>query len=127
MTHTLRRTAATLAAAALLAGCATVDRYQPIVDVHPGDRVAYERDLAECRNLARQLPDPMHAAIAGALIGAALGAALGHAGGFDGAGRQALAGTGAVAGSVAGGAEGHQSIQDVVRRCLVGRGWRVLR
>ncbi len=125
------KTHAALAAAALgLAACAQT--YQPIVDLGGVDQAKYQRDLADCRQYAEQV-DPAGEAMAGALLGAALGAALGAVtGSFD---NGISAGTGAAAGAayggtlgVASGAAGGVGGQiDVIRNCLRGRGYNVLR
>jgi len=129
--HVPLKTQAALATAALgLAACART--YQPIVDLGGVDQAKYQRDLAACRHYAEQV-DPACEAIAGALLGAALGAALGAVtGSFDSG---ISAGTGAAAGAayggtlgVAGGAAGGVGGQiDVIRNCLRGRSYTVLR
>jgi len=102
----------------LLAACAG----RPIVDMAGVDPAQYQRDLAECRGYADQVPKRAGGgAVVGALIGAAVGAAIGNS---DTA--QALAGAGAVQGAAEGAAMSHQERAVVVRRCLAGRGYRVL-
>jgi len=102
----------------LLAACAG----RPIVDMAGVDPAQYQRDLAECRGYADQVPKrAAGGAVVGALIGAAVGAAIGNS---DTA--QALAGAGAVQGAAEGAATTHEERAVVVRRCLAGRGYRVL-
>jgi uncharacterized protein YcfJ len=113
-----------LTLAALLCACATTPEYRPVIDTQHVDMNAYERDLAECKALARQR-DVGQSAAGGAILGAILGAALGGAiGGSDYVGYGA--GVGAVQGTAAGAASGADSQYQIVERCLQGRGYRVL-
>lgn len=106
----------------MLAGCAT---YRPIVDMKGVDRNAYEADLKECQEYAKQV-DPGGDAATGAVAGAAFGALLGAAiGGRGSAGYGAR--IGAAQGVGAGAAHGLAGQIQVVRNCMVGRGYRVLR
>ncbi len=118
---------AALAAALVIAGCA----YRPIVDTaQPSfDPARYQADLGQCEAFAEQV-NPAEQVGTGALLGAALGAGLGAIGGaFAG-----QVGTGAAIGAAVGGASGgagglgqaHLRREDVVRRCLTGRGYMVL-
>ncbi len=113
--------------AAMISGCA----YQPIVDAgQPGfDPQRYQLDLAQCRIYADQI-NAFEEAGGGALVGAGIGAALGAiAGSFAG-----QVGEGAAIGAAVGGASGLAGgagrgvvrREDVVRRCLAGRGYMVL-
>ncbi len=126
----MRLAAIALAAAILaggLAGCA--DTYRPIVDRQGVDPSAYERDLAECRDYARRV-DPAASAAKGGLLGGAVGAAVGAVvGALTGnVGRGAAIGAagGATGGVIRGGIRGGARQKRVVRRCLRGRGYRVL-
>jgi len=120
-----------LAALALgLAACA--QSYQPIVDMGGVDQARYQRDLAACRQYAEQV-NPAGEVIAGAVLGAALGAALGAVtGSFDsgiGSGASAAAGAayGGTLGVAGGAANGVGGQIEVIRNCLRGRGYNVLR
>jgi hypothetical protein len=118
-----------LAATCLVAGCA--QSYQPIIDtrgVHPAQ---YQADLADCRAYAQQVSPAQEAAggaLAGGLIGAALGAVTGaitNAGfGTSTALGAALGGT---SGAASGTLQGIEGQKDVIRRCMAGRGYSVLR
>lgn len=116
--------------AAFVAGCAQT--FRPIVDMKAVDEAKYEQDLAECRAYADEV-SPLEEAGAGALfgvlVGAALGAVLGATGDGLSAGAGAVAGAalGGTTGVVAGGAGGAQAQADVIKACLSGRGYRVLR
>jgi hypothetical protein len=121
------RKAGALALAGLLAACAS--HFEPIIDpaTTRGDNLP--RDLADCRGLAEQQNVAGSVGTSG-LIGAGLGAGLGAIAGAFGGG----AGTGAALGAALGGgtglahgALGSQAERDqIVRNCLVGRGYRVL-
>lgn len=107
---------------AMLAGCAS---YRPVVDTKGIDQSRYETDLKECQDLATQVNAGGEAA-AGALMGAIFGALLGAAvGGRDMAGYGA--GIGAVSGGGAGTATGMTGQIQVIKNCMIGRGYRVLR
>ena len=105
----------------LVAGCAT---YLPIVDRQGVDANRYNADLADCQQYATQVDPAAHAA-AGAAVGAGLGAALGAI-----FGNRQTAGQGAAAyglvGAAAGGAQGADSQMNIIRRCMSGRGYKVL-
>jgi hypothetical protein len=111
-----------------LAACAR--SYEPIVDTQGVDPAQYEADLADCRAYAEQV-DPAAEAGTGALIGGAIGAALGAiAGAFSGdAGSGAAVGAavGGAGGGISGGAEGVAGQRQVIRNCMSGRGYTVLR
>jgi len=110
-----------------LAGCA--DTYRPIVDSQGVNQAEYERDLAECREYARRV-DPAGSAAEGGLLGGAVGAAVGAVvGALTGnVGRGAAIGAagGATGGVLRGGIRGGARQKRVLRRCLRGRGYRVL-
>ena len=113
-------------AAALLAGCAApMYSYQPLVD---GDTTSaqYQRDLEECRAYAMTKPSAENSAAVGAIVGALAGVALLALGGGRGGWGNEVAAVGAAAGAVQGYSEGAQGQQGVVKRCLAGRGHRVL-
>ena len=113
-------------AAAVLAGCAApMHSYQPLVD---GDTTStqYQRDLEECRAYAMSKPSAENAAAVGAIVGALAGVALLALGGGRGGWGNEVAAVGAAMGGVQGYSEGAQGQQNVVKRCLAGRGHRVL-
>ena len=113
-------------AAALLAGCAApMHSYQPLVD---GDTTStqYLLDLEECRAYAMTKPSAESSAAVGAIVGALAGVAMLALGGGRGGWGNEVAALGAAAGGVQGYVEGAQGQQNVVKRCLAGRGYRVL-
>lgn len=98
--------------------------YRPVVDTKGVDPVVYENDLKECQKFAEEV-DPTKNAIAGAVIGAVLGAAIGSIGGNSDI-TNVVAAQGAVTGAAAGGGASAGSQIDIVRRCMAGRGYKVL-
>jgi len=103
----------------LLVGCAA--HPDPIIDTQGVNLVAYQRDLADCQSYAEQVQ--VSAGVAkGSAAGAAYGAAIGAIRGDIGQ----AAGVGAVSGGAWSGLEADREKQRVVKRCLTGRGYRVL-
>jgi hypothetical protein len=120
----------------LLSGCAVApvarDDYS-LIDPKGVDMASYQQDYRECAALANQTR-PEDRAVAGGLGGAAIGAAFGALlgaviCGSDCAGTGAGIGavTGGTQGAVGGGASGVQEQQTALRRCLAGRGYRIIR
>ena len=122
----MKKIVAIALAAAILAGCAApMHQYRPLVDTDTTSP-QYQRDLEECRAYAMTKPSAENAAAAGAILGALAGVALlALSGGRDGWGNEA-AGIGALIGGVEGYSKGAEGQQGVVKRCLAGRGYRVL-
>ena len=113
--------------ASLLAGCAatTGANYRPIIDTQGVDFNRYERDLRDCQSFATQTAGAGESAAAGALAGAVLGGVLAAAAGKNYS-RSSTARVGAVTGAVGAGAEGETNQRNIIRRCLAGRGYKVL-
>ena len=129
-----RMTATALAAAMTISGCVSYSGadYRPIVDTR--DRVAYEQDLAECRELAirevrgsdsRAARLGFLSTLTGALIGLAIGADVGDTG-VAVAGAAIGAGIGAATSADKRRQEVDYRRADVIYQCMEGRGWRVL-
>ena len=93
----------------------------PIIDRKGVDPVAYERDLAECAKYAGEIQVASGAA-KGAVAGGAYGAAVGSIHGNASQG----AGTGAISGAAWSALDADREKQQVVKRCLAGRGYHVL-
>jgi len=111
-----------VAALLILTGCTTTDEI--IIDQKGVDMNAYQRDLAECRGYASGVKTE-EKAVRGAGSGAVVGGLVGAiTGGAEGAAKGA--GVGAVGGTARGIDEGERSEVQVVKRCLSGRGYRVL-
>ncbi len=106
----------------VLSGCA--GQRQVIVDQRGTDPVLYQRDRAECEAYARQLRSGEKVAgktAGGAVVGGAVGAAAGNS-----TTAQRGAGVGAVLGFFRGLGGASREQHMVVKRCLSGRGYRVL-
>lgn len=111
-----------LALPLVLAACTTTDEI--IIDRKGVDPAAYNADLAECREYAAEVKTGekgARGAASGAVVGGAVGAIFG---GAEGAARGA--GAGAVTGGARGLGEGERDEVEVVKRCLRGRGYKVL-
>ncbi|MCI5106148.1 MAG: glycine zipper domain-containing protein [Pseudomonadales bacterium] len=96
----------------------------PIIDPRGVNMTQYQRDLAACRAIAGQVEvgqDTAAGAVAGAVAGAAIGAIVG-----DSDTAQGGAGVGAVLGGSRAAMRSLREQERVVRRCLNGRGYRVL-
>ena len=107
--------------ALLLAGCSSSP--DPIIDTKGVNMTVYEEDLAECRTYAEQV-DVGSGVGKSAGVGAATGGAVGAIAKDGNVGRSA--GIGAVLGASRGGVKGSKEKEDVVKRCLRGRGYKVL-
>lgn len=97
---------------------------EPVIDPQGVNLVAYEQDLLECQALgehANVVADTATSAAGGAAVGGLVGAAIGNS---ETAKRGA--GAGAVLGGVRGYQRGSREQDRIVRRCLTGRGYRVL-
>ena len=106
----------------VLAACTTTDEI--IIDKKGVNMSRYEEDLADCRGYATEVKTGekgARGAVSGAVVGGAVGAIID---GAEGAGRGA--GVGAVTGGAKGINKGEQEEVQVVKRCLRGRGYRVL-
>jgi uncharacterized protein YcfJ len=117
------RIAGLLLTLSLIAGCAgSGAQVTPILDGEPTQ--AYQRDLEDCRSLARGQNQLDQETVAATLIGAVAGAAIGD---LDDDG-DALGG--AVAGGLLGGVsaavEAMEKREEIVFHCLRGRGHRVV-
>jgi outer membrane lipoprotein SlyB len=123
------RTAAAMLATALCVGaCAGAD-YRPVVDMQGHTEVAYDRDVAECQQMARTARDNTSEA-EGAGVGAAAGGAGGALLGAIGGDPLLGAGVGALAGLV--GTGGYEEVktenreETIVRNCMRSRGYSIL-
>lgn len=118
----MRTTVVLITAIALLPACTTTDEI--IIDRKGVNMAAYEQDLAQCREYSQGVKTGekgARGAATSAVIGAAVGAILD---GPDGAARGA--GIGTVTGGARGVSEGEREEVQVVKRCLRGRGYKVL-
>ncbi len=106
-------------AGVILAGCAA--HPGPIVDTKGVNMVRYEQDLYECGLYAQQIRTEAGVA-KGALGGAAVGGAIGAIAGDAAEG----AGIGAVSGGAKSAIYNERQKRQVTKRCMRGRGYRVL-
>ena len=102
-----------------ISGCAS--HPDPIVDTKGVNETLFAMDWVECEEYSDQVVvgrGIAKSATTGAAVGAATGAISGNA--SDGAGY------GAIWGGLRGGLKGNREKQNVFKRCLRGRGYRVL-
>jgi outer membrane lipoprotein SlyB len=102
--------------------CTTTDEI--IIDEKNVDMSAYEQDLSECKSYAsgvKKGEKTAKGAGSGAVVGGLIGGIVG-----GGSGAAKGAGVGAVGGGAKGASKGEQSEVQVVKRCLSGRGYKVL-
>jgi hypothetical protein len=108
-----------IALLACTSACTTTDEI--IIDRQGVDMSRYDQDLAECKSYATEVQTGKKVAkgaASGAVVGGLIGVITGDAG--------KAAGVGAVTGGAKGASEGAEDEVDVVKRCLRGRGYKVL-
>lgn len=108
-----------IAIVGLIGGCAS--HPDPIIDQKGVDMAKYKQDLAECKSYAADV-SVAEGTAKGAAVGAVVGAAAGAISGDAGAG----AGYGGLSGGTQSGLKNQRSKEQVVKRCVKGRGYRVL-
>lgn len=111
----------------MFTGCAGPSgaNYRPIVDTQGVDFNRYESDLRACQGFASQTASAGESAVGGAVAGAMLGGILAAAAG-KAYSKTNSAQVGAVTGAVGAGARGETDQRNIIRRCLAGRGYKVL-
>lgn len=128
MSHTRKITIC--AAIVLATGCAVEpQRHATLVDYQqPGyDQAKYRQDDLACNDLARQRASTAASSAAGGLLaGVLLGAIVGNAYGQTGHGAAYGAALGTASGGLHGAADDAITYKQIVRRCMVGRGYVVL-
>ena len=95
-----------------------------IVDTKGVDMSGYEQDLSDCYAYADEVPVG-EKVVAGTVVGAAVGGVVGAVVG-DSRTAEKVAGVGAVKGALKGTGSGLSERDRVIKRCLQGRGYRVL-
>lgn len=111
----------------LLTSCSSIEDLtgnNPIIDTQGVNLARYEADLLQCQNYADEVAIAQKAgsgAVTGAVVGGVFGAVVGNS---DTAKKGA--GIGAVGGGARGVGEGIRERERVIKRCLIGRGYRVL-
>jgi hypothetical protein len=116
------RTWLLVAAGVISAGCAA--QPDPIIDMKGVDREQYEQDWDDCESYTEEV-----LVARGVAKGAGLGAAVGGAAGAIGGNSSDVAegaGIGALYGGLRSGLDADEMKQDVFKRCMRGRGYRVL-
>lgn len=101
----------------LLTACSS----KPIVDTKGVDQAIYEQDLKECEALAEQVNQAAQvgkSAAFGALVGAAYGAISGKG--------ETGAAMGGISGATSGASKSDQEKMQVLKNCLINRGYTVL-
>ena len=104
---------------AIMAGCSS--HPEPIIDMKGVDPVVMQDDWNECEAYSEEVIVARGAAkgaAGGAVVGAATGAISGNA--------DSGAGYGAIWGATRSGIEGSKEKETVFKRCMRGRGYRVL-
>jgi len=107
-----------------LANCAG-SNYRPIVDTKGIDLAKYETDLSQCQEYAKQSLSAGESAAIGAAGGAVVGAVLGAITG-NRTNARTVGEVGAVAGAIGAGSKGEQNQRNIINKCLMGRGYKVL-
>ncbi len=110
----------TAIAATLLAGCAA--NPDPIIDRKGVDPDALAQDWSECEQISKEV-NVGEGAAKGAGLGAAVGTVAGAIGGGD---KSEAAGFGALWGGTRSGLDAKREQSMVFKRCMKGRGYRVL-
>ena len=110
---------------AVTVGCAGAN-VRPLVDMKGVNEAAYVKDLSDCQAYAQQQSGMGETAAKGGGAGAVGGGLLGLVTGGNASGIAQAAGAGAVIGAAGGAFTGNQAQEAVVKRCLSGRGYKVL-
>ena len=116
---TISMTISGVLASVLLTGCAS--HPDPIIDMKGVDPVAMQEDWTDCESYSDQVvigKGAARGAAAGGVTGAATGAITGNV--------EQGAGYGAIYGAARSTLEGDREKQNVFKRCMRGRGYRVL-
>ena len=106
----------------LLAGCGPYrdKTLSPVIDLKGIDRNVYAQDLAECQSYAKQIEDSrLQGAVVGGLIGGIFDA-------LDGDGPAEGVVGGALLGGASGASDDAMARGNIVRKCLAGRGYKIL-
>lgn len=121
----MKKTALILAATLALSGCATTvgSDYVPLVD-RPGPDFA--KDLAECQEYAKGEASAAEMAAAGAVLGAVIMAVASALVLDQSVDRGSLA-LGALSGAAGGAGSATVNQESVIKNCMNGRGYSVLR
>ena len=111
----------------LVTACGSIEDItgnNPIIDSQGVVLAQYDADLAQCEVYADEVAIAQKAgagAVSGAVVGGVFGAVVGNS-----TTARKGAGIGAVGGGARGVGEGIRERERVIKRCLIGRGYRVL-
>lgn len=117
----------------LLAGCVApashltpnqLSIHKVVVDPSVCKKCDYDNDIYQCNNIARNNTRYAANTLGGAAVGAATGAAIGAILGLDAG---LMAGAGAAGGGIGGLGNEAMSVNQMIVRCMQGRGYSVLR
>lgn len=98
--------------------------YQPVVDPAKCKNCNYQQDLDQCREIASTNTNYTGNTLTSAAGGAAIGAAFGAILGLD---VGTMAGAGAAGGAIGGLGNEMLTVNQMIARCMMGRGYSVLR
>lgn len=98
--------------------------YRPVVDPASCKNCNYEGDLIQCQAIARDNTNYAGNTIASAAVGAGIGAVIGAVTGLD---VGMLAAGGATGGAIGGLGNEALTVNQMIARCMQGRGYNVLR
>ena len=107
-----------------LMGCAAISA--PVVDLKQSPGKNYSQDLAECQDLSKQAMGATESAGIGAAAGGVLLGILALVLGGNGTIIAQSFGAGAVGGAAGGAFDGAANEMAITKKCLSGRGYRVL-
>jgi uncharacterized protein YcfJ len=100
--------------------------FTPIIDKAGVDEAKFQQDLSECQNISTEAQGAGKDAAKKAAGGAAIGALVGLVGGGNGSNIAQAAGIGGVLGGASGAYSGNAEKETIIKRCLAGRGYKVL-
>jgi len=115
-----------LLAGTMLANCsATTGFHKPIVDRKGVDNAVYEKDLAECQEYAKDGINPVTGAVVGAVTGAVIGTVVDKI--LSPGNKENIGGRiGTIYGAGGGAKAGMDDQKNIVKKCMSGRGYKVL-
>ena len=116
----------TITVLSFISGCATKPLVDPKSSANPAN---YYADEMECNRIAENISYPAEmakSATINAIVSALLGAALAKGGTSPNTGAAIGASTGLLVGAGMGASNTYLKRQDVVKKCLIGRGYKVL-
>ena len=115
-----------LIAGTMLANCsATTGFYKPVVDRKGVDDAGYEKDLAECQEYAKEGINPVTGAVVGAVAGAVIGTVVNKV--INPRDKENFGGKiGTIYGAGGGAVAGMDDQINIVKKCMSGRGYKLL-